>query len=229
MSESSGRRAAAAAVVLVVVWVTTYWLWDPGDGTPALAFDAAPAAVPVELPESRRPEAGAGGRGALGETALIEEPDEGDAALGGRDGARLVAPEFTEYTVRRGDQIMTIAERVYGNTAHWQAISKANPTVDPMKLRVGQTLRLPRDPRNVQGKVVDAGGAVREPTVVEPEMVTHVVQRNDSLWKIAASFYGDGSRWTLIRDANRAAVGEDGERLKPGMELVIPAAPRGAR
>lgn len=224
MHDSSGKRAAAAAIVLVTAWIATYWFWEPRESRSAgVVFDAAPPAVTVD----ERP-------------AVADEPeivevigvddalvaDEGAALEGG---PRLVPPEFNEYVVRRGDDIMRIAQRLYGDTRHWQAISKANPNVDPQRMRVGQRLLAPKDPGNIQGVVVDDSGTARTPAAPEPERIEHVVQKNDSLWKIAAAFYGDGTKWTVIRDANRDLVGGDGERLRPGMTLVIPPAAGRAR
>lgn len=42
----------------------------------------------------------------------------------------------------------------------------------------------------------------------------------DSLWKVAERFYGDGSKWQLIADANGL-----GDSLPHSMEIVIPSAP----
>ena len=43
---------------------------------------------------------------------------------------------------------------------------------------------------------------------------------------VARLFYGDGNKWPLIWEANKAAV-PDPDRLKPGTILVIPALPEG--
>ncbi len=227
MSETSGQRAAAAAIVLVIAWVATYWLWEPRNAVTAEVVFDEPAVIEVidlqpELEvtdplafarEENEPEREA-------EPEVIEEI---------ADGPRLIPPEFTEYVVRPGDELLPLARRLYGETKYWQSIAKSNPDMDPKRdLTVGQVLRLPRDPNNFQGIVVDGEGET--PPVEGPEVIEHIVQRNDSLWKIAASFYGDGTKWTIIRDANRDLVGAEGERLRPGMTLVIPAATaRGAR
>lgn len=52
----------------------------------------------------------------------------------------------------------------------------------------------------------------------------YVVQDGDTLYKIAVRFYGVASRWTLIRDANKAIVSTDG-RIKKGQTLVLPPEP----
>jgi nucleoid-associated protein YgaU len=55
------------------------------------------------------------------------------------------------------------------------------------------------------------------------------VKTGDTLSDIANEIYGRAGLWTVIRDANRDAVGDDGSRLRPGMVLKIPPAPHGAR
>jgi nucleoid-associated protein YgaU len=53
--------------------------------------------------------------------------------------------------------------------------------------------------------------------------VRYVVQRGDSLWRIAAALQGDGARWPEL------VVGDDAidpERLVPGQELRLRLAPR---
>jgi len=231
VSDSSGKRAAAAAVVLVTAWIATYWLWEPseGHGDAGVVFDDAPPAAGVEVadPEPADLPIADPLADARRSFAEPEEVDEGAPLTPTR---RLVPPEFDVYVVRRGDQMMTIAKELYGDTRYWQSIAKANPNVDPQGgLRVGQELLVPKDPGNIQGVVVDDAGQAQTPPARAPERIEHVVQPNDSLWKIAASFYGDGTKWTIIRDANRDLVGAEGERLRPGMTLVIPAAPKGAQ
>jgi murein DD-endopeptidase MepM/ murein hydrolase activator NlpD len=50
---------------------------------------------------------------------------------------------------------------------------------------------------------------------------TYIVQSGDSLWRIAKKFYGQGSRWTEIFDANRDKIDEP-NLIHPGLELRIP-------
>lgn len=47
------------------------------------------------------------------------------------------------YTVREGDTLWSIAERVYGDGHMWEEIVDANPELEPEGLRVGQEIVLP--------------------------------------------------------------------------------------
>lgn len=63
---------------------------------------------------------------------------------------------------------------------------------------------------------------------------THTIKSGDCLWSIAKLKYGDGSLWTKIYEANKAAINEDarkhgradssnGHWIYPGLTLTIPA------
>ena len=54
-----------------------------------------------------------------------------------------------------------------------------------------------------------------------PALRTYVVQPGDTLFRIAERHYGDGTRWTRVRDANRQRIGADGQ-VRAGQILEIP-------
>ena len=53
----------------------------------------------------------------------------------------------------------------------------------------------------------------------------YTVKKDDNLWKIAETIYGDGSKWNLIYEANKEILENPGD-LRVGMELVIPETPQ---
>ena len=57
-----------------------------------------------------------------------------------------------------------------------------------------------------------AGGAQR-----------YTVKSGDTLTAIAQRFYGDGSKWRRIHEANRAQI-PNPDLIRPGQELTIPSA-----
>lgn len=123
-------------------------------------------------------------------------------------------PPTTPYTVRRGETMETIASDWFGAKSKWVLIAHENPLVDPLKLKSGQNLRLPPRDAKVEGIPLDELRRLTRST-------KYVVADGDSLWKIAAKFYGNGSLHPLISDANRDVLGR-GNDLQIGMELVIP-------
>ena len=75
-----------------------------------------------------------------------------------------------------------------------------------------------------QGRITIVNETVEEPS--EPEQpadtTTYVVVAGDSLWKIAQQYYGTGTRWDEIYQANRDTI-QDPNAIWVGQVLVIPA------
>ena len=55
---------------------------------------------------------------------------------------------------------------------------------------------------------------------VQPK--TYTVVSGDCLWNIAKKFYGSGSQYTKIYDANRGVIGGNPNLIYPGQVLTIP-------
>jgi nucleoid-associated protein YgaU len=51
---------------------------------------------------------------------------------------------------------------------------------------------------------------------------THTVASGDTLWAIAKKHLGEGKRWPEIYDKNKAVIGDNPDRIKPGQVLTIP-------
>ena len=125
------------------------------------------------------------------------------------------------YTIQAGDTFSSLAQRYYGNERRWVAIAQANPTVDPNRLSTGDEIRLP-DPSSLSP--VDADEAPSAPQ----EAVRYEVQAGDTLSDVARQYYNDPTRWRVIYQANRERIGDNPNRIRAGMELVVPPAPQGA-
>lgn len=52
-------------------------------------------------------------------------------------------PAARTYTIRKGDTLWSIAQRMYGNGQKWVDIAQANQSIDPKKLAIGQQITLP--------------------------------------------------------------------------------------
>lgn len=48
------------------------------------------------------------------------------------------------YKIAAGESLSSIAERLYQDARQWRSIAKANPGLDPRRLRPGQVIKLPR-------------------------------------------------------------------------------------
>ena len=49
----------------------------------------------------------------------------------------------------------------------------------------------------------------------------YVIQKGDSLWKIAEKAYGNGAKYTAIFEANREVI-KDADKIFPGQKIRIP-------
>ncbi|MGZ6583129.1 MAG: LysM peptidoglycan-binding domain-containing protein [Solirubrobacteraceae bacterium] len=81
------------------------------------------------------------------------------------------------------------------------------------------TALTPQTPSPVAVPAPAEAPAIRVPA---PRTDSYTVQRGDSLWKIAKSRLGDGTRFTEIKALNRHVLGEDADFLLPGTVLQIP-------
>ncbi|MEC8092911.1 MAG: LysM peptidoglycan-binding domain-containing protein [Planctomycetota bacterium] len=95
------------------------------------------------------------------------------------------------YTVQDGDFLITIAEDWFGEPGRHDEIIALNPGVDPTRLQIGQTLKMPRksQPRT---KPVD-------PTLAANE---YRISPNDNFTKIARLLLGDEARASEIAALN---------------------------
>ena len=49
----------------------------------------------------------------------------------------------------------------------------------------------------------------------------YIIEKGDSLWKIAEKAYGNGAKYTAIFEANREVI-EDPDKIFPGQKIRIP-------
>ncbi len=54
-------------------------------------------------------------------------------------------PEYTEYKVMSGDTLGKISKKNYGTTANWKKIAEYNGINNPRSLKVGMTIKIPKD------------------------------------------------------------------------------------
>lgn len=123
-------------------------------------------------------------------------------------------PPTTEYIVQQNDTMESIAQNWFGAKSKWVLIAHENPYVDPAHMTAGQKLRLP--PRAARLEDIPPEEFARLTKITR-----YIVAPNDSLWKIAAKFYGKGTLYQIIADANKELLG-GGIDVREGMELVIP-------
>jgi nucleoid-associated protein YgaU len=126
----------------------------------------------------------------------------------------------TSYTVKAADSLRSISLEHYGDAQFWPMILRANPDVNPLKLRAGDKLVLPAldaagNAKTTAPRSAEKGGGGRsEPSV-------YVTKDGDTLPFIAKQLYGDSRRWREIYDLNRDQL-ETPSAVKAGQRLKLP-------
>ncbi len=136
----------------------------------------------------------------------------------------------SNYTVASGDTLGGIASRLLGSESKWTAIAKANPSIDPNRMKVGTKLRIPSKdsianaaPSN--SRTTPSVTASSTPsTAASSGGGSYTVVAGDTLSKIARKSYGNSKLWQKIYAANKGAIGGDPANLRVGMKLTIPNA-----
>lgn len=216
------RRSSIGFGILVAVWIAVYWWWEPKPR--AIAFDQGRVGVSDVAGRDLSPldpgtsetvrQSAASSKPAPAETQVeraVPETQRQSTVDG------VEAPSFRSYTVRRGDTLASIARRELGSTELASTLARANPLLDPTRLREGQTIRVPVDPANIQGREVKAVPAEQ----VENRVVEYQVREGDTLSEISRAVYGSTVHWRTILEANRATLKNE-KALRAGQKLLIP-------
>ncbi len=183
---------------------------------------ATPAAEPIATPLVRT-------------TPAVTPPARSETEA---PAATPVAPQprtpaaVRKYTVAEGETLWSIAEEQYGDPHLWRKILAANPGMDE-RVNAGQVINLPpKEDVLVPAATPTArpapGAGEAKPTTETRDTrpaaraATYVVEKNDTLYSIAAKVLGDGNRWREIFELNKDKLARP-EALKIGMELKLPA------
>ncbi|MEM6393680.1 MAG: LysM peptidoglycan-binding domain-containing protein [Planctomycetota bacterium] len=129
------------------------------------------------------------------------------------------APTARTYTVQPRDNFWVIAERLYDDPKYWSVIARANPTIDPTKIKPGDELRLPTRQQ------IAAFDASAEPPPVPTAPTggrTYTVRPGDSLTAISQRVYGSARYFRRIHAANRQLIGDSPDNIREGMVLQLP-------
>ena len=137
--------------------------------------------------------------------------------------AEVVADATKEgvYVVESGDSLGLISQKTLGTARKAAEIARFNGMAVDAPLKVGQELKIPPAAAPVAPQVqaqVPAPATVPAKPAVEGKR-THTVARGDSLFALSKRYYGEGSGFRAIAEAN----GLDADSpLKVGSEIRIP-------
>ena len=85
----------------------------------------------------------------------------------------------------------------------WNAIKAVDPTYSDLQCEITVDSSLPAPP---------------------PDVTVYTVEAGDSLWKIAAKYYGNGAQFKRIIEANPDKLEDEHSVIHPGDQLNIPPA-----
>jgi len=142
-------------------------------------------------------------------------PASGERLTRSRRGKASKTPRRKEdarsYVIRRGDTFERIARRLFGSARHATALARANPGLDPKRLRVGERIVVPDLSRSRPSRRAAAA----------KKGAWHVVRPGERLATIARRRYGREDAWRRIYEANRGRL-KSPDRLAVGMRLLLP-------
>ncbi|VEB23021.1 LysM domain/BON superfamily protein [uncultured Avibacterium sp.] len=96
--------------------------------------------------------------------------------------------------------------KIEGNAASAEALEKAI-------LMAGNVVGI--NSVNVDGVAIENG----ESLATDEEF--YVIQKGDTLWKIAEKAYGNGAKYTAIVEANKEVI-KDADKIFPGQKIRLP-------
>ena len=122
------------------------------------------------------------------------------------------------YTVVEGDNLWTLAEKVYSSGYNFVDIATSNGITNPDYITIGQKIKMP----SVQAKEPTVGDITSQAAMTKVESSvspTHAVVEGDSLWNIAQKEYNDPYKWTRIAMLNPTITNPD--FIMPGQVLKL--------
>ena len=118
-----------------------------------------------------------------------------------------------EHTLAEGDTFVSLAGQYYDDEKQFDVIRRANPQLDPRRLKIGDLVVIP---------ALDGAGQPKGLPPLNGRPDTHTVRPGETLSDIASSRLGRSALWDDIYELNRSLIGEDPARLTVGMVLKLP-------
>jgi nucleoid-associated protein YgaU len=158
-------------------------------------------------------------------------PDSVYAITGVAPPSTQPAPSAAARThqIQRGETLSSISAAAYGSPNYYPHILRANPKIDPNRLRPGMIITLPDvsdvRPHDLPGGPVSEAHASPAGGSTTTASNAYRVQPGDSLYKISIKLYGRSDLAEKIYELNKETIGPDQARLRIGQVLKLPEPP----
>lgn len=106
------------------------------------------------------------------------------------------------YTVKAGDDLWHIAEKVYNDGYKWVIIAKANNLSNPGIINVGNSLAIPVVMKTSPTDTISTSQNTTTQLAQTISGDTYTIVLGDDLWDIAVKAYGNGYKWVDIARVN---------------------------
>ena len=136
-----------------------------------------------------------------------------------------------QHVIQPGETLSSIAAAAYGSAAYYPHLLRANPNIDPKRLRPGMTINLPpasqvkADASTSAIATATPGATPAVTTAKLDEKSEYRVESGDSLMKISSKLYGSIKNVDKLYDLNKTTIGPDKAKLKVGAVLKLPEPP----
>ncbi|QDU33311.1 LysM domain/BON superfamily protein [Poriferisphaera corsica] len=122
-----------------------------------------------------------------------------------------------------------ISVKVFGTPKYFKEIAKANPTVDPKRIKPGMKLNLPdinklkaAEATRAKSNVTSRSRSSSSNATTGSKVKVHTIKAGETLSSISNKYFGTPNRWREIFNANKKALNDDPDAIQPGMKLVVP-------
>lgn len=134
---------------------------------------------------------------------------------------------YIVHTIQPDESISTLAEQYYGDYRKFHLIADYNEMADPTQVKVGQDIKIPviegmpimADTGKIQAEAGASSGESSGEIIAVKRYITHTVQPEESLSKLAMLYYGDYTKFRVIAQFNHL---DEGTSVRVGQELKIP-------
>lgn len=128
-----------------------------------------------------------------GEEVAMEDSMSDTQVMDGSDNSASITMTegIGDYTVEKGDTMMLIAFKLYGDYRKWKSLAEMNPGVGAGSLAAGTSIKY-NEPS--------------EKFVWNPEGLPYLIQQGDTLGSISNDKYGTVSKWKLLYENNKPMI-----------------------